>query len=229
MVVLRVDEDEGAVVDTRVSLKMSPAVSETLSDPHPAAQTVVQTKRYDQRIPTSHTTHYLGGMQSSAIQSSTMSLAGWWGIIGNCVLLAHAVSRLYPHAIEPFARGMSTGQWFLYALCVVFMAYSEGYKGFQKSFSPRVIARAKALSQEPSLLLRVLAPLYCFGLIAAPRKRLIISWALLVGIVLLVVLVRQLSYPWRPIVDGGVVVGLSWGLASIVILTLTTRDQPLSQ
>lgn len=144
-------------------------------------------------------------------------------------MLLQAVSRLFPHALEPFSRGMSLAEWALYTLCVVFMAYSEGYRGFQKSFSPRVIGRAQELQMDTSLWLRLLAPLYCFGLISAPKRRLIISWTLLAGIFVLVVLVRQLPYPWRAIVDGGVVVGLSWGLLSVVILALQATRQPRSQ
>lgn len=163
-------------------------------------------------------------MESSARHPNRMSLAGWWGVAGICALLLHAIVRLSEHAVEPFSRGMTNGQWLLYALCIVFMAYSEGYKGFQKSFSPRVVAKARSLDADSPMWLRILAPLYCFGLIVAPRRRLIVSWTLLIGIVILVVVVRQLAYPWRPIVDGGVVVGLSWGLLATLLLAFKRPD-----
>ena len=44
------------------------------------------------------------------------------------------------------------------------------------------------------------------------------SWSMVLGIVTLVVLVRRLPQPWRGIIDGGVVVGLSWGIVAILIL-----------
>ncbi len=54
------------------------------------------------------------------------------------------------------------------------------------------------------------------ALFHASRKRLIIAWLVYAGIVAIVIAVRQLSQPWRGIVDAGVVVGLSWGIIAIV-------------
>ena len=68
----------------------------------------------------------------------------------------------------------------------------------------------------------MLAPFTCMGLLHATKKRRIVSWSLLTGIVLLVVLVRQLPSPWRGIIDLGVVLGLSTGLASIAWFTART-------
>ena len=39
-----------------------------------------------------------------------------------------------------------------------------------------------------------------------------ISWFMVFAIFVLVVIVRALPQPWRGIVDGGVVVGLLWGV-----------------
>lgn len=50
----------------------------------------------------------------------------------------------------------------------------------------------------------------------ATKKRLIVSWSLTVGLSLLVGLVKRLPYPWRNIVDAGVVVGLTWGSLAIL-------------
>ena len=54
------------------------------------------------------------------------------------------------------------------------------------------------------------------GLLDATRRRLLVSWILLVMIVGLVTVVRLMPYPYRSIIDGGVVVGLSWGILSIL-------------
>ncbi|MBL4636965.1 MAG: hypothetical protein JKY56_24140, partial [Kofleriaceae bacterium] len=72
------------------------------------------------------------------------------------------------------------------------------------------------LAQNPKRLHVILAPFFCMTLFHASRKRLIISWVVYAGIVVLVVAVRQLSQPWRGIVDVGVVFGLSWGIVAIV-------------
>ncbi|MGB5285251.1 MAG: hypothetical protein WBN29_12120, partial [Polyangiales bacterium] len=47
------------------------------------------------------------------------------------------------------------------------------------------------------------------------RRQLTVSWVFVVAIVLLIWWVRSLPQPWRGIVDGGVVLGLMWGLGVI--------------
>jgi hypothetical protein len=96
------------------------------------------------------------------------------------------------------------------------MAYFEGYRGFQRGFSPRVVVRALHLALHPRPLHVLLAPLFCMGLIHASRRRLLSSWILLVSIVAIVLLVRVLPQPYRGLVDAGVVVGLAWGLVALV-------------
>jgi len=53
------------------------------------------------------------------------------------------------------------------------------------------------------------------GLFGASRKHVIVGWSLTAGIFALSQLVKKLPYPYRSIVDGGVVVGLSLGTLSI--------------
>jgi hypothetical protein len=91
------------------------------------------------------------------------------------------------------------------------MAYSEGYKGFQQAFSPRVAARLIWLRQNPKAWLVALAPLYAMGFIYASKKRIIISYTILIMVMVFVAIAVNLPQPWRPIVDAGVVVGLLWG------------------
>ncbi|MBL9100506.1 MAG: hypothetical protein JNL82_06100 [Myxococcales bacterium] len=145
-------------------------------------------------------------------------LIALWGVAGVTWLLVSAIARLTPLAIEPVvAHTMTTAQWALYVGWSLFNGYVEGYRGFQKGYVPRVVARAFWLGQHPRPLLIVLAPFFCSGLIHATRKRLITSWSLLVGIVLIVQLVRLLDQPWRGILDAGVVVGLAYGTAALLV------------
>lgn len=140
-----------------------------------------------------------------------------WGVLGFAAILGSAIWRLAPYAIEPFREhSLSWWQSGMYGAWVFFMAYTEGYRGFQVQMSPRVVARGLYLSRHPRLLHVALAPLFVMSLFYATRRRLIVSWVLLVAIVILVILVRQLAQPWRGIVDGGVVVGLSWGLIAML-------------
>lgn len=140
-----------------------------------------------------------------------------WGVIGVLLLFARAIVRLAPVAWQPIAEGsLSPTQVALYASWVVFNAYSEGYRAFQKSFSPRVVGRAHQLASAPTLLRALLAPLYCLSLFHANRRGLTLAWAMLGIIAGLVWLLGITPQPWRGIVDGGVVVALAWGALAIL-------------
>jgi hypothetical protein len=43
-----------------------------------------------------------------------------------------------------------------------------------------------------------------------------VAYSVLFGILVLILIYQQFSQPWRGILDVGVVVGLSWGLVSLV-------------
>ncbi|MEZ0372320.1 MAG: hypothetical protein ACAI44_24740, partial [Candidatus Sericytochromatia bacterium] len=100
-----------------------------------------------------------------------------------------------------------------------FMAYSEGYRGFQKQFSPRFAARTRWLLEHADWPQTLLAPLFCMGFFGTTRKRKAVAYGLTAGIVLLVILIRLLPQPWRGIVDAGVLIGLLWGLVSVLIFS----------
>ncbi len=145
-------------------------------------------------------------------------LAAVWGLTGTSALLARAIWRLTPAAWEAGTRHQpGVLGWSLAALWLLFMGYSEGYRGFQKGFAPRVALRAAHLAQRPRPLHVLLAPLFCMGLIHASRRRLVTSWSLTAMIVLLVLAVRHLTQPWRGLVDAGVVLGLAWGLVAVLV------------
>jgi len=139
-----------------------------------------------------------------------------WGVLWVTALLSQAIVRLLPRAIEPWTEGrMSVLQMALYVGVVVVMAYSEGYRAFQLRFSPRVVSRAVHLGKNPKPLHVALALFFCMSLFHSTKRQKTVSWFFVFGIIILVVLVRQLSQPWRGIIDGGVVVGLGWGVAAI--------------
>lgn len=140
-----------------------------------------------------------------------------WGVGGILLLLGQAVWRLTPLALEPLSPNILTPtQAFIYIIWAAANAFLEGYRGFQRGFCPRVVTRAIALSKNPTPLRVLLAPPYCMGLFSAPRRRMIVSWSVTVGIVMLIVIVRHSSQPWRGIIDGGVVIGLAWGMAALL-------------
>ena len=144
-----------------------------------------------------------------------------WGIGGYLLLLSQAVYRLAQRAWEPIAGDQLAGwHWPVMLAFVGFMAYSEGYKGFFLQVGPRVAARGVHLASDPSWVRRLLAPLFCMSLFGATKKRLIISWCLYTGIIILVLAVRQLRQPYRGMVDAGVVVGLAMGIVAVIGYTV---------
>ena len=93
-------------------------------------------------------------------------------------------------------------------------------KGFQLKFSPLVVTRSFTLipgKNGTKWYHFLLAPLYSMGMIHATRKRKIVSWSVTTGVALIVAAVKRLPYPWRNIIDAGVVAGLTWGSLSMAI------------
>jgi hypothetical protein len=143
-----------------------------------------------------------------------------WGFTGAFCLISFAVWRLTPLAIEAMTQPLTGLHWSLLVLNVLFMTYSEGYKGFQLAFAPRVAARSLYLAEHPTLARVIFAPLFVIGYFHATRRRLITTYLLTSMIIVLVLLVHELAQPWRGIVDAGVVAGLIWGLASMLYFML---------
>ena len=151
--------------------------------------------------------------------SSARALIAVWGVLGVALLLLQAVVKLTLVAMDPFVtgRGLTPIEW---GVCVAWIGvslYSEGYRGFQKAFVPRTVARAFYLAARPRPLFVALAPAFAMALFHARPKRMVISWMIVVLVALAVVAVRHLPSPWRSIVDIGVVAGLVWGLASLLV------------
>lgn len=143
--------------------------------------------------------------------------AATWGLFGFTALIGEAFYKVMPYVIELFQIPLSPLHWAALMGWVVFMAYSEGYRGFQKHYSPRFAARLRWLRDHANLKQALLAPLFCMCFFGTTRKRKIVAYCLTGGIVLLVMGMKFLSQPWRGIVDVGVIVGLGWGLLSIYV------------
>ena len=151
--------------------------------------------------------------------SVVRALGAIWGVAGICVLLGEAVYRLTPIALRAFDHPFEIYHWGFLVVWVVLMVILEGFLGFQRSFSPRVAARAKYLAEHPDAVRSLLAPLFCMGYFHATRRVQIRSTLLTIGIVGLVLAVHRMAQPWRGIVDLGVVLGLVWGIVTIGVFT----------
>lgn len=147
-------------------------------------------------------------------------IAALWGVTGVAALLSYAVYRLSPYVMEAMGAEWEWYHWAALVVNIVLMAYSEGYRGFQKGFSPRVAARARHLHHEPSHFLhKIFSPFFVTGYLHAPLRRRISAIAVTSTVIVLVLIVRHLDQPWRGIVDAGVCVGLIWGIVSVLWLS----------
>jgi len=145
-----------------------------------------------------------------------------WGVSGVVYILAKAIRRLVPIALEPFKAGavpLSTFQLSAYIGTVLMFAYAEGYKGFQCKFSPLVVSRSFTIFNGSGTPIHhvLLAPAYSMGLFHATKKRTIVSWSVTIGVAAIVATVKRLSYPWRNVLNAGAAVGLTWGAISILV------------
>ncbi len=148
---------------------------------------------------------------------SVLHPAALWGIFGFAALLVSAIVRLSPLALEPIRGGqLEPWQVALYAASIVFMLYTEAWRGFHLRLAPRVVARARALSSRQLSRYWWVAPLFCMSIVYAPRRQKIKKLGFYVAIVTLIVMVKHLPQPWRGIVDAGVCVGLAAGVLSIL-------------
>ena len=143
-----------------------------------------------------------------------------WGLAGVTALLLFAIYRLGNMGIAAFGYELDWRHWTLLIVNSLFMAHGEGYRGFQKGYAPRVVARARHLMDNPEPFRVILAPLFVMGYFATTRRRLISAYLLTAMIITLIIIFQQLSQPWRGMLDFGVVIGLTWGVISILIFTV---------
>jgi len=141
-------------------------------------------------------------------------LAWAWGVGGFSVLVGVGLVRLGTQFLRAVEFAWSPLHVVVALVFVGFMAWTEGYRGFQLSYAPKFARRAEALRAHATALQALFGPVYCMGLAWAPARTLVANWALLAMIILLVIAFGFVPQPWRGILDGGVIVGLSWGLAA---------------
>jgi len=166
-------------------------------------------------------------MPAAKLESPPRSAAvQLWSVCGVAAYLGYGVKKVVPVVLGGCV-GMSPRQWALLAATLLFFGYVEGYRGFQKGFAPRVVSRAWVVSQgsvdgrpAPPVWHKLVAPIFCIGYIHGSRKRVIASWTVTTAVFLVVVGVKRLANPYRAIIDAGVIVGLAWGVVSVLAIFL---------
>jgi hypothetical protein len=144
-------------------------------------------------------------------------LVAVWAAAGPVVLLGWALWRLAPRAWEAVLRVQSLSSALLLASGVVVMIWLEGHRGFHLRVVPEVTERVRALARHARGWRLAAAPLVACELLGAPPARLLRRWVLLLGVVALMLAVRQLPAAARGIAAAGVFSGLAWGLGSLLI------------
>lgn len=157
----------------------------------------------------------------------TAKIAVLWGILGVSGLLLSAIYRLTPRALASLDFVWSWYQWLFALVFLVFMLYSEGWRGFHQKFSPTVAARLRYLKQEGTAVDKLLAPLFGMGYFHATRRRKITSFGVTSGIIILIILVHFIPQPWRGMIDFGVIAGLGFGVVDLwyFLFLAFTRDE----
>jgi hypothetical protein len=153
------------------------------------------------------------------------SLAVTWSIVGVSLLLGLAIFRLSVQVVALDFSLFSLFHWLVMIIFSLFMAYSEGYRGFQKGFSPRVAARVGYLKISNNLFDLILSPLFVLGYFNTTLRRQITVVVLTLMLAVLIQLMHFVPNPWRGIIDIGVIIGLTWGLVSFYWFTYRALTQ----
>ncbi|MEZ5565316.1 MAG: hypothetical protein R3F24_07250 [Gammaproteobacteria bacterium] len=145
-----------------------------------------------------------------------------WGVGGIAAVLVYAAVSLGGYTADAVLAGLGPVEWLALIGNCVFMAWAEGYRGFQQRFSPRVAARALHVYTAPTWTRLWLAPFFCAGYFGATRRLCLTVWIGTGLIVSAVLLFNRVPQPWRGILDSGVLVGLGWGTVTLIVTALTT-------
>lgn len=143
-------------------------------------------------------------------------VAACWATVGLSGLLLFAIVRLSMVVAEGAVVPWDWRHWAVAAVNAAFMAWSEGYRGFQLKFSPRSAARVKWLLHHASGLSTLFAPVFAMGYFNATPRRMVGVYGLTVFVLGAILVVHALPQPWRAALDIGVVIGLAWGVASFL-------------
>ena len=143
-------------------------------------------------------------------------VAALWGVLGVCALFVSAIFRLWPYVAELRGETLTFLQWVVLVFLVGALGVGKGLGVLHRRYAPRIVERAIQLFHAPTPVRTLLAPLFCMGFFGASPRRIITSFSVLGGILLLIFGVRRLQQPWRGMIDLAVCVGLAIGILSIL-------------
>jgi hypothetical protein len=149
-----------------------------------------------------------------------VGLSRCWALGAWFALCAHCAVDMFTLAFSKLTwADLSVPQLLAAAAIVVFFIYYEAYKGFYKGFSPVLVRRTMAIDEGSPWYVHALGPFCIGGFFDGTRRRLAVSWGLVVAIGLLGYGTARSPYPWRQFIDLGVGVGLTLGVVSMAHFT----------
>lgn len=143
-------------------------------------------------------------------------LTAGWALLGVTFLFGSAVYRLGRRGMATLLGGLDGFHLAALAALVVFFVYAEGVRAIQSRYAPYLLGRVSAVSREPRIVYRFLAPLYAMSLVGAAPANLARAWAGVSAVVVAILVLRVTPAPWRGIVDLAVAAALAWGLGAIL-------------
>lgn len=168
---------------------------------------------------TMHRPSGTGQIQPPPLRNALGTAGAIWAVTGVAGILAWAIVRLTAIALGALEQPLVWYHWAAIGAFIPFMAWSEGLRGFQRRFSPRVAERAMLIRAAPTAARVIFAPLFAAGYFGGSRREKLGACIGTAAIVVLVILVHRLEQPWRGILDAGVVTGLTWGVVATLALS----------
>ena len=147
--------------------------------------------------------------------------AALYAFVSILFVLGGAAAGVLQVGLQIWRMLLSTLEALALVLLLLFFSL-VGFFGFHRSWAPvtarRCFLAGHAASARPcscgAIATVLLAPVFAMGYFFAPRRRLLISYALAACIASLVVLVEHLPPPWHQLVDCGVALALCLGTAA---------------
>ncbi|CAE8586288.1 unnamed protein product [Polarella glacialis] len=147
--------------------------------------------------------------------SRCWGLGFWVYLLANSAFdLSKLASKLFQNSFD-----LTAGQWCGLVANLVFFGICAST--VMVRWSAVLVRRAFILGSGHRWLHHLLAPIFVAGFYRATWSRIAKAWGLVIFIVVIGIIVANLPYPWRQIIDLGVVINLLGG--TVALLAHTAR------
>lgn len=149
--------------------------------------------------------------------SGCVAISRAWGLGFWIWLLADSAYSLSSHLGSLFEkeRPLTTGHYIGLVLCL--LCFLPVFRAMVR-WSAVLVLRAFELHGDRPIVHHFLAPLFVAGFYKAAKIRMAKAYGLVVFVAIIGVVVANMPWPWRQIVDLGVVLNLSVGTIALFVL-----------